>query len=299
MSLLLPLTLVAAAVQTLRFMLQKQLAGGGLSTGGATFSRFVFAAPLACALAVGLMIWSEAVPGTGPIFWGFVALGGLGQIVGTFCTVALFQERNFAVGIGFTKTETMMVAAFSAIFLQEPVAPLALLGIAVGVIGVLALTRAKNAGAPRLFNRATALGLLAGASFGIAAIAYRGATLELSAGDFFFRASITLAAVTTFQTVAMAGYLRLAEPGELGRVAAAWRRTLPVGVTGMLGSLGWFTAFALYNAAYVRAVGQIEIVFTILASWAFFREKLTLREVFGIMLVVASLLLIVWSAEQA
>ncbi len=297
MSLILPLTLLAAAVQTVRFMLQRQLAGGGLSTGGATFSRFVFAAPLALSLAAVLVQRAGVVPGAGPMFWAYVAGGGLGQIIGTFCTVALFKERNFVVGIAFTKTETMMVAGFSAAILGEPVSQFGLLGIAVGVVGVLLLTRARNAGAPRVFNRATGMGLLAGAAFGLAAIAYRGATLELTAGDFFFRAAVTLAAVTTFQTFAMALWLRLAEPGELGRVAEKWRRTLPVGVTGMLGSLGWFTAFALYNAAYVRALGQVEVVFTILASWLVFREKLAAREVAGILVVVLSLLIIVWSVE--
>ncbi|MFN4172683.1 MAG: EamA/RhaT family transporter, partial [Pseudorhodobacter sp.] len=40
-------TILAAAVQTLRFSLQKRLKGLGLSTAGATFSRFLFAVPLA------------------------------------------------------------------------------------------------------------------------------------------------------------------------------------------------------------------------------------------------------------
>ena len=39
-------TLAAAAVQTLRLLLQKRLKGLGLSTGGATFARFFFNAPL-------------------------------------------------------------------------------------------------------------------------------------------------------------------------------------------------------------------------------------------------------------
>lgn len=297
MWLILGITFFAAAVQTVRFMLQKQLAGGGLSTGGATFSRFLFASPLALGLAVVVAVWQDIRPDFSLVFWGYVVLGGIGQIVATFCTVALFKERNFAVGIGFTKTETMMVALFSALILGEPVSKLGLLGIIIGVVGVLCLTRAKGAGAPRLFNYATLLGVMAGAFFAIASIAYRGAILELTTGDFFFRAIITLAAVTTFQTLIMAVWLLRVEPGELGRVALAWRRTLPVGITGMLGSLGWFTAFALFNAAYVRAIGQIEIVFTILASWLVFRERLTLREGFGIFLVVASLLLIVWSLE--
>jgi len=297
MSIWIPVTLAAALVQTLRFMLQRQLRGAGLSTGGATFSRFVFAVPLAAALAGALMQRAGVWPGLDLRFWGFAMAGGLGQIVATFCTVALFSERNFAVGIGFTKTETVLVAAFSALVLAEPVGPMGLGAIAVGAVGVLLLTRAKGAGAPRFLNRATFLGLAAGALFGASAVGYRGAIQTLPEGDFFLRATLTLACVTAFQTLAMAAWLRLAEPGELSRVARAWRRTLPVGVTGMLGSLGWFTAFSLQNAAYVRAVGQVEVVFTILASWLVFRERLTGRELAGIALVVASLLLIVLSLE--
>ncbi len=39
-------TLSAAFFQTLRFMLQKHLSTAGLSAGGSTFARFVFAAPV-------------------------------------------------------------------------------------------------------------------------------------------------------------------------------------------------------------------------------------------------------------
>jgi drug/metabolite transporter (DMT)-like permease len=297
MALWIPVTFAAALVQTLRFMLQRQLRGAGLSTAGATFSRFVFAAPLAAGLGAALALGEPAAPALSPRFWAFAVAGGLCQIVATFCTVALFHERNFAVGIGFTKTETVLVAAFSALVLGEHVSARGLLAIAVGFAGVLLLTRARDAGAARVFNRATALGLMAGGLFGASAIGYRGATLELLPTPFFFRAALTLACVTVFQTLAMALWLRLAEPGELSRVARAWRRTLPVGVTGMLGSLGWFTAFSLQNAAYVRAVGQVEVAFTILASWLVFRERLTFRELAGIALVVASLFLIVLALE--
>lgn len=297
MGLWIPATVAAALVQTLRFMLQRQLKAAGLSTGGATFSRFVFAAPLALALAVALAAAGDVEPGFTPRFWAFAGAGGTAQIVATFCTVALFHERNFAVGIGFTKTETVLVAAFSALVLAEPVSPTALLAILVGAAGVLLLTRASTAGAPMVFNRATLLGLMAGGFFGASAVGYRGATLALAEGGFFLRAAVTLAAVTVLQTAAMIVWLRLFEPGELSRVRRAWRQTLPVGVTGMLGSLGWFTAFALQNAAYVRAVGQVEVVFTILASWLVFRERLTARELFGIALVVASLLMLVLSLE--
>ena len=292
MSLWILITLAAALMQTVRFMLQKQLKGLGLSTGGATFSRFVFAAPLAAALA-GAVLWgtgADLPPLTGR-FWAIALAGGLAQIVATFCVVALFSLRNFVVGVAFTKTETVQVALFSALILGEGVAAIGWVAIAIGVLGVVLLS--KMQGELRLDGRATILGLLAGGLFGLSAIGYRGATIELLPMDFFARAVVTLACVTAAQTLAMALWLRLREPGELRRVARAWRRTTLVGVTGMLGSLGWFTAFALQNAAYVRAVGQVEIVFTLLISVLVFGERLLMREALGIALVVASLLIIV------
>jgi drug/metabolite transporter (DMT)-like permease len=288
-------TIAAAAVQTIRFMLQKRLKGIGLSTGGATFSRFLFAVPLAC-LGVALLMWLRGyslVP-LGPVFWGFAVAGGIAQIIATFCTVALFSERSFAVGIAFTKTETVQVALFSAVFLAEAVSGLGILAILIGLAGVLLLSRpAEGWIAGKVFNRATVLGLLAGGFFGLSAIGYRGATLEIANPDPLFRALLALACVTGFQTLAMALWLRWREAGELTKVLGAWRATLPVGVTGVLGSLGWFTAFALQNAAYVRSVGQVELIFSVLVSMLVFGEKPNLREVVGMALLALSIILIV------
>jgi len=288
-------TILAAAVQTLRFMLQKRLKGLGLSTGGATFSRFLFAVPLAVAgVALLMALRGYDFPHLGPVFWAWAVAGGIAQIVATFCTVALFSERSFAVGVAFTKTETVQVAAFSALFLGEVVTLPGIIAILIGLAGVIILSRpAKGWSDGGVFNRATLLGLLAGALFGVSAIGYRGATLEIANNDALFRAMVALACVTAFQSVAMSVWLRWRERGELSRVLRAWRATLPVGITGVLGSLGWFTAFALHNAAYVRTVGQVELVFSILVSTFVFREVPKLREVGGMALLLISIVLIV------
>jgi drug/metabolite transporter (DMT)-like permease len=292
MSVWVVVTLGAALVQTLRFMLQKQLKGVGLSTGGATFSRFLFGAPLAALTAVvTLGMGGVSIPVPGARFWAFVLAGGAAQVAATFLTVALFSLRNFAVGVAFTKTETVQVAVFSALILGEAVSASGWLAIGVGFAGVLALSRTPGGGG--LFSRASLYGVLAGGLFGISAIGYRGATQELLPLGYFARAIVTLACVTLMQSVGMAAYLRLREPGELARVARAWRRTIWVGITGVVGSAGWFTAFALQNAAYVRALGQVEIVFTLIVSALVFHERLSLREALGILLVVVSLVLIV------
>jgi drug/metabolite transporter (DMT)-like permease len=291
-------TLAAAAVQTLRLLLQKRLRGLGLSTGGATFARFFFNAPLVIGGLVALTaIRDQPLALPGPMFWPFVVAGGLSQIVATFCLVALFSERNFAVGIAFTKSEALLVAAFSALVLGEPVTLDGLAAILVGTAGVVVLSRpAGGWSGVGLANRGVVLGLTAGALFGVSAIGYRGATLEVASDNALIRATMALAAVTLFQSLTMAGWLAWREPGEVTRVARAWRSTLLVGITGLLGSLGWFVAFSLMNSAYVRSLGQIELVFSLAVSVLVFRERVTGRELAGIVLIAAGVIGVVSAA---
>ncbi len=53
----------------------------------------------------------------------------------------------------------------------------------------------------------------------------------------------------------------------------------------MIGSFCWFTAFTLQNAAYVNALGQIELIFSLAASALFFRERIAARELAGMALL--------------
>ena len=289
-------TVLAAAVQTLRFMLQKRLKGLGLSTAGATFSRFVFAFPLACTAALMLIIAEGGgMPALSARFWMFAVAGGIGQIIGTFCTVALFSERSFAVGIAFTKTETVQVAVFGLLVLGEAVSGFGFAAILIGLAGVLILSRPPvvEGTRGRFFNRGMVLGLLAGGFFGVSAIGYRGATLAIPHDDVLLRAMLALACVTSFQAIAMGLWLRWVEPGQVSKVLGQWRATALVGVTGVAGSLGWFIAFTLQNAAYVRSLGQIELVFSFLVSVLVFREHPSRAELAGIALLVASIVMIV------
>jgi len=299
MELWIPISIFAAFAQNLRFMLQKHLKATRLSTAGATLSRFVFAAPLAFAM-VAFLIGSglREMPGVLPAFFLYASVGGIAQILATACVVALFASRNFTVGITLKKTETFQTAILALIVLGEVISAWGLVAIAIGLVGVVLLSDPpdqveKLPWRDRLFNKASGLGLLSGALFGVSATGYRGASLSLSDGDFLIRAFVTLAFVTIFQSLVMGAWLMWRDRAEVARVFRAWRVTALVGLTGVLGSAGWFMAFTLQNAAYVKALGQIELVFTFLASWLVFREKSTRREVVGIGLVVASILVLI------
>ncbi len=286
-------SLAAAAVQTVRFLIQKRLRGAGLSVGGATFARFLFGAPLALALAGAVLATGGGVPPPPAVFWGWAALGGAAQVAGTLATVALFSTRAFAVGIAFTKTEVILVALGSAVLLGEGVSGPALAAILAGLGGGAVLSLPQGRGTAKIDARAAGLGLAAGAGFALAAVAYRAAALSLGQGGAFDRAVLTLAAVLTIQTGLMLALLGWREPGETRRVIRAWRSTMLVGLTGMLGSLGWFWAFALENAAHVRALGQVELAFSVLAGALVLGERITRREAAGIVVLGISVVALV------
>lgn len=287
-------SIAAAAFQTVRFMLQKHLSMGQLSAGGATFSRFLYSAPIITTLAVAYVIYrGEAMPVLTGTFWTGALIGGLGQIMATWCVVALFAQRNFAVGITFKKTEVIQTALFGLVILGDQVSLPGWIAIVVGLAGVLVLSDPpKGEGSlwNRIWNKAAGLGVLSGALFAISAVGYRAATLEIASDDPLMRSSVTLCIVTLSQTVGMAAWLAWREEGEIGRVLGAWRTAVWMGLTGMLGSICWFTAFTLQSAAYVFAVGQVEVIFSLAASALFFKEKITAREFIGIVFLSASIL---------
>lgn len=289
--------IAAALFQTIRFMLQKVLSTGTLSTAGATIARFAYAMPAALVLTSGYLFYTgQSVPALGSVFWPYALAGAIGQIMATLCVVALFRQRNFAVGITFKKTEVIQTALAGWIVLSEPLSGYGWLAILIGLVGVLILSDTPNTNGSfreRFLTRAVALGLLSGAFFAMAAIGYRGATLQVASDDPIIRAGVSLVLVTLSQTVMMGLWMRFKQPGELTRVWQARRTAVWVGITSMAGSFGWFVAFTLQTAAYVQAVGQIELIFSIMASTLFFKEKITAKEIAGIAVLTLSILMLI------
>jgi len=291
------LSVAAAAFQTLRFMLQKHLSMGALSAGGATLARFFYSVPFVVTLAAGYLWVSGTVwPGYTWLFWVYAVAGGLAQILATWCVVALFSERNFAVGITFKKTEVVQTGFVGLVILGDRITVWGVGAIVLGLAGVLILSDTpvlEGRWWRRFANRAAFLGLASGAFFAVSAVGYRGATLEIASADPLLRAGVTLAVVTTMQAVALTLWLMWREPGQMARVIAARRTAVWMGLTGMAGSLCWFTAFTLQNAAMVFAVGQVEVIFSLFASVLFFGERITRREGWGIALITLSVIAVV------
>ena len=296
MELWIPITIAAAFSQNLRSALQKKLKAV-LSTWGATAARFVFAAPFALILAVAVIALSEhGTPQMNLSFLAYGAFGGIAQIAATGLLIHLFSYQNFSVATAYTKTEPIQTALFGIILLGDAVSVEIALAILISLVGVVLISiPAGELSTKGWLNKKAAIGILSGGLFGLSAVAYRGASLSLEFGDAFYRASVTLAFVTIMQSVIMLIFLKLREPGESARLFSEWRTAGLVGLAGMLGSLAWFTAFTLQNAAHVRALGQIEVIFTLAASFFFFKERVSSREFIGVTLVSVGILALVLS----
>lgn len=293
MSLWIVATLFAASVQALRFLLQKRLAVSGLSPAAATFARFVYApAVIGAALAAWTLGTQTPLPVVGDGFWPYALAGGISQILATMCVVALFAYRNFAVGIAFSKVTVLLTVAAGFIVLGETVTWLDLLAMFVGLIGVLILS-VPAGGGWQVLNRGSLLGLASGVFFSISAVGYRGASLLVESDLPVLRAAMTLGLVTLAQAVMLGAWLAWRDRAGLVAVFTRWRATTLVGITSMAGSLGWFTAYTLQTAAYVNAVGQVELILSMLISWLVLGERFSRRELVAIALVSCSVVALI------
>ena len=298
MELWIPITIAAAFFQNVRSAMQKHLKGV-MGTTGATFVRFGFGVPFALFFVAGLNLFAGyALPAPNTAFVAWMLLGGATQIGATFLLIHLFSYRNFAVGTAYSRTEPAQAALFGLMFLGERVTTGVLAAIAISVVGVMLISVARVPLSWRnlfasMASRNAAIGLASGTLFGIAAVAYRAASLSLGGPNFMMQAAVTLAATIVFQATAMLVWMVWRDRSELGRIARAWRPSLLVGFVGATASFGWFMAMTLQQAAAVKALAQIEMLFTFASSIYFFKETINALEAIGCALIVFGIVVLV------
>ena len=135
------LAVAAAAFQTLRFMLQKHLSRGRVVRGRSHVRAICLFGPRSWRRCARSTCWTGAgPPRLTALFWVFALGGGLAQVLATWCVVALFAQRNFAVGITFKKTEVVQTALVGVVVLGDTVSAPALAAIVLGLGGVLVLS---------------------------------------------------------------------------------------------------------------------------------------------------------------
>jgi drug/metabolite transporter (DMT)-like permease len=287
-------TVIAAAAQTARNAMQRELTAS-LGTAGATHVRFLFGFPFALiALALIMGVSGAHLPVPGVSFWPWVLLGALSQIFATGLMLAAMGQRSFVVTIAYTKTEAVQVALFGVVFLGEHITWMLAAAILIATAGVMVMSW-KPGATSAMDMKSAVLGIGSGAMFALSAIGFRGAIRTLENTEFFAASSFTLAVGLAIQAGLLSIYLIWRERAVLFAILQAWRPSLFAGFMGALASTFWFLAFALATAASVRTLALVEVLFAQAVSVFVFRQKVSMRDVLGVVMVVAGVGLLLWA----
>lgn len=306
------ISVFAAFMQAVRTAAQKTL-NQRMSNLGTTYVRSVFGMPfmLIC-LAYVFATFGGGLPKMRADYLLLTAGGAAAQIFATMALIYMFKLRNFAIGTMLTKVDILMTAVIGTIFFSESLSFNGVIALLVVVAGVLLMTVGRiGIGAlsdsdttnitDALFSKATGVAFLCALLFTFSYLFLReallvmepaaGFTIPDGVGGMFWRGAWTVVIATSMQIICVGVWLWWSEPSVFSEMRPNANIATFIGFTSAIGSFGWYTAFAMQNASYVRAVGQIEVVFTLLIAWFYFRERMTTLELVGVGVTVAGILM--------
>jgi drug/metabolite transporter (DMT)-like permease len=296
-----PISILAALMQAVRTAAQKTL-NARLSTWMTTYVRSLYGLPVSVVYLWVVMRyeglgWPDLTAEYLAYCFGAAAV----QVIATYLLILLFQMRNFAVGTMLSKTDVMQAALIGTLLFSEAINAVGWIAIALTIAGVIAISigriglgklgTGEMSLTEALAAKPTLVGLATGFFFSMSYLFLREASLGMNQGGFLYRAAWTVVIVGTLQVVFVGAWLMATEPAAFRKLPALTMPCLFIGITSAIGSIGWFTAMTLENASYVKAVGQVEVVFTLAISSLYFREQINRLELIGIAVIVAGVLL--------
>jgi drug/metabolite transporter (DMT)-like permease len=291
-------TIIAAFFQNLRSSFQKKI-NKDVSTIASTYVRFSFALPLALILFFiyfrDYSVLAEVI--NQPGFLIDVTMASIFQVIFTFVLLYLFKFSNFVVGTSLSKTEVVQVAIFEYLILNEKLSKLGISGIIISTLGVIILSiKDLKLFLQNIFSKTTLIGLISGLFLALSIVYFRSAALSLENFNSNFEKVITtLLFGLLIPTIILTIYLLLFEKNEFIKLYNDKYDCMLIGVGGFFASLSWFYAFTLIQASFVRAVGQIELLFSYFSSRYFFKEKVRVTEIIGIIIFVFGVTILLFS----
>ena len=293
-------TVFAAFFQNLRSGIQKNL-NKEISLVASTYVRFIFCLPFAFILYIlyfqGFDVFYETLQQKN--FLLFILLASIAQIFFTFLLLYSFQFSNFIVGTTLSKTEVVQIAILETLILHDTFNFWTIIGIIISTIGVLVFsTKNKDMIIKNLSSKSTMVGLACGFLLASSVTFYRAATLSLVNFDSKFEMALsTLFVGVLIQSIILTIYLLYFEKSEFKKMYQNKFQCIAAGFCGFVTTLSWFYAFTLVQAAIVRAVGQIELLFSYIASRYYFKEKIKFIEVIGILIFAIGVMIILFAKK--
>ncbi len=279
-------------MQTWRNALQSKLSGQ-VHTLGVTLARFLFASPLAALYLFILYQFQDVqLPHFSLEFSVYVAIASILQITATALMVVLFKQKNFAVGAGLAKSEALVAGVLGTLFFGSQLTLLGWIGILVGTISIFVLSGLLQRGNFSL--KTVLIGLACGTSFALTSLFVREASHALDV-PFPFSAGWVLLCVLVIQTLVLSSYILWQKPEVFEQLKQNSKLTLATSFTSCIGSIGWFSAMALQHVAYVKTLGQIEVLFTILLSALWLKQPVKRNDMLGLLLISIAAVMVMWS----
>ena len=124
-------------------------------------------------------------------------------------------------------------------------------------------------------------------------IGFRGAIITVTGVSFVTAASYTLVWGLFVQTLLLTFYLLWRAPAILKAIFGLWKPSMLAGFMGAFASQFWFLAFALTAAANVRTLALVEVLFAQAVAYYSFKQPVSAREIFGIVLIVIGVAVLV------
>ncbi|BCR03322.1 hypothetical protein DESUT3_03910 [Desulfuromonas versatilis] len=214
-------------------------------------------------------------------------LNSLAFLAGTISHIEALKHLPAGVVYPLTRLSLVVVVLFSVLFFQDRLSPWQGLGITLALAVVLLLTRQPGAGSGPATASRRGLALVLVAILAGAAASISSKFAALHTGKLAFMA-VSYCASTLF-SLGLTGRLQPTEAG--GRHREALLIGLAMGVLNFAGYYAFLRALELGPLSVIAALTSMHFVIAIALSVAVYRERLTRTRLLGILLTLASVLL--------
>jgi drug/metabolite transporter (DMT)-like permease len=285
-------TLSAVVLQTFRNALQGKLSVN-MRTSGVTLARFLFAPPIALTYLVLLYTFSnQVIPEFSLKFVFFVLLSSVLQISATALMVILFKQKNFAVGAGLAKSEALVAGVLGTLFFGSQLSLFGWVGILVGAGAIYILSGGGRKG--QLSLKTVIIGLACGTCFALTSLFVREASHLLNV-PFPHSAAWVLLWVICIQTTLLVSYIAVKDRSTFVVLKNNTKMTLVTSIISCFGTICWFSAVSLHHVAYVKTLGQVEVLLTMLVATFWLKNRVQKHEVIGLLLIAVASILVMWA----
>jgi drug/metabolite transporter (DMT)-like permease len=289
--------LTAALGQSVRSVIQKR-SRQTLGIYGSAFVRFIFAVPLASLVLFAVIADPMGQYVSFPLgFYFWLVMAGTMQILLTIILGYAFEQRNFATSIALSKTDVLQAAFFEMLLLAVIPDTRSAIAIGIGLLAVFFIAKGRSPSGLSTMPMApnwgsVALGLGAGFAQAMCAVLYRIALETLDGQDYFANAIMTSVAAIYFQTLALGAFMLIFHRQQLRDSVLSGRVSFAAGTIAAITTFMWLFAFSLKGVAPVRMVGQFEIVFSLMFSVWFFKERVSRADLIGAAAIILSVLIL-------